>query len=170
MACLQPNRAPAGPIYHRQIDNQNRRPAASSEVLTEIYVPMHALPSCMTKVKEQTKSNRANIFYRTVRFIQNDNESFLAWAKEAYACVIFNLHVEHTAHNIAAAANALRGLIDLAIADGGSYYLTYHRFADKHQLLSCYPQFPKLLSEKLRLDPREIFSSDWYCHYKRMFS
>ena len=28
--------------------------------------------------------------------IEQDHESFLAWARKPYACVIFNLHIEHT--------------------------------------------------------------------------
>ena len=46
----------------------------------------------------------ANIVYGTVRLIERDDESFLAWAREPYACVIFNLHVEHTAGRLSARA------------------------------------------------------------------
>lgn len=33
----------------------------------------------------------------TIRLIERDDETFLAWARQPYACVIFNLHVVHTA-------------------------------------------------------------------------
>ena len=36
------------------------------------------------------------MIYGTVRLIERDDETFLAWARDRYACVIFNLHVEHT--------------------------------------------------------------------------
>jgi FAD/FMN-containing dehydrogenase len=61
-------------------------------------------------------------------------------------------------------------MIDLAIARGGNYYLTYHRFARREQLLNCYPQFEKFLQLKKIYDPAERFQSDWYRHYRKMFS
>ncbi len=30
-----------------------------------------------------------DIIYGTVRFIQRDDESFMPWAKDSYACIIF---------------------------------------------------------------------------------
>ena len=53
------------------------------------------------------------VIYGTVRLIERDDETFLAWAREPWACVIFNLHVTHTPAGIAAATDAFRRLIDL---------------------------------------------------------
>ena len=66
-------------------------------------------------------------------------------------------------------ALAFRALIDLGIKYGGSYYLTYHRFATKEQVEACYPQFKEFLELKVKHDPNEMFQSDWYRHYKKMF-
>lgn len=60
--------------------------------------------------------------------------------------------------------------MSLAIGYGGSFYLTYHRFATREQLLQCYPQFPEWLQLKRAHDPEERFQSDWYRHVKAMFS
>ena len=67
------------------------------------------------------------------------------------------------------AAAAFRGLIDLGIKYGGSYYLTYHRFATKEQVETCYPQFREFLERKLKYDPQELFQSTWYRHYRQLF-
>ena len=68
------------------------------------------------------------------------------------------------------AADAFRALIDLGIRHGGSYYLTYHRWARKDQVERCYPQLPAFLSLKRQFDPGEIFQSNWYRHYRDMFA
>jgi hypothetical protein len=52
----------------------------------------------------------------------------MPWARDRYACVVFNLHVTHDLQGIDHAARGFRSLIDLAIRYSGSYYLTYHRF------------------------------------------
>jgi hypothetical protein len=82
--------------------------------------------------------------------------------------VIFNLHVEHDDADVARAADTFRGLIDLAIDRQGSYYLTYHRWATRRQLETCYPQFRDFLGRKAAHDPSELFQSDWYRHQRAL--
>ena len=113
--------------------------------------------------------DQVEIIYGTVRLIEQDKESFLAWARKPYACVIFNLHIDHTPQAIDAAADAFRDLIDLGIAHGGSYYLTYHRWARKDQVERCYPRMREFLAAKRLYDPGEVFQSNWYRHHREMF-
>jgi hypothetical protein len=58
-------------------------------------------------------------------------------------------------------------LIDVAIRFGGTYYLTYHRWATREQLLRCHPRLPDFLARKRERDPRGAFRSDWYRHVVR---
>ncbi len=142
----------------------------SSLIITEVYVPRPDLSEFLAQAADLLRSNRTIVIYGTVRLIEKDNESFLAWAKEPYACVIFNLLTLHTQAGIDASAQSFRGLIDLAIARGGSYYLTYHKFAKPEQVLACYPQFKQFLDLKRNYDPAERFQSDWYRHYRKLFA
>jgi hypothetical protein len=81
----------------------------------------------MQEAAQDFRKNQVNVVYGTVRFIERDGESFLQWAKQSYACIIFNLHVVHTPDGKEHSAAAFRRLIDMAVRRGGSYYLTYHR-------------------------------------------
>jgi FAD/FMN-containing dehydrogenase len=142
----------------------------SSLVITEIYVPRTDLPNFLVQAAELLRSNRTIVIYGTVRLIEKDDESFLAWARKPYACVIFNLLTVHTPGGIEAAARSFRGLIDLAIARSGSYYLTYHKFAKPEQVVACYPQFKEFLGLKRKYDPAERFQSEWYRYYQTLFA
>ena len=142
----------------------------SSLIITEIYVPRTDLPDFLAQAAELLRSNHTIVIYGTVRLIEKDNESFLAWAKQPYACIIFNLLTFHTPERIEASARSFRGLIDLAIARSGSYYLTYHKFAKPEQVLACYPQFKEFLELKRKYDPAERFQSDWYRYYRKLFA
>ena len=142
----------------------------SSLIITEIYVPRTDLPDFLAQAAELLRSNRTIVIYGTVRLIERDDESFLAWAKESYACIIFNLLTLHTPDGIEASARSFRGLIGLAIARGGSYYLTYHKFAKPEQVMACYPQFKQFLDLKRKYDPTERFQSDWYRYYRKLFA
>ena len=156
--------------YHLQLDQIMDSEHPGTEVITEIYVPRRSLSDFFGAVRDDFRSNNVNVIYGTVRLIEQDSESFLAWATKPWACVIFNLHTEHSASGIAHSADAFRRLIDLAIRFGGSYYLTYHRFATKAQIETCYPQFHEFLARKRSFDPAERFQSDWYRHFRAMFA
>ncbi|MBW8064690.1 MAG: FAD-binding oxidoreductase [Nitrospira sp.] len=156
--------------YHVWLDKQLGATEKATEMITEIYVPRHALVRFMEDVRKDFRAHRVEIIYGTIRLIERDDESFLAWAKESYACVIFNLHTVHTPQGLKRSARAFRRLIDLAIRYHGGYYLTYHRFATRTQVETCYPQFPEFLRLKRKYDPKERFQSDWYRHYRVMFA
>ena len=113
-------------------------------------------------MREDFLQHHVDVIYGTIRLIERDDESFLPWARQRSACVIFNVHTPHTPDGLSNSAAALRRLIDHAIAQGGSYYLTYHRHARRDQLLACYPELPDMLRLKRVYDPEEKFQSEWY--------
>jgi FAD/FMN-containing dehydrogenase len=155
--------------YHREIDRRTAAPNRATESITEIYCERPQLEPFMEDVRQLARREKFEIIYGTVRLIEQDRESFLAWARKPYACVIFNLHVEHTSTGTIHAGDAFRRLIDAGIKHGGSYYPTYHRYALKRQVDACFPQFRDFLLLKRKYDPQELFQSDWYRHYKRMY-
>ena len=155
--------------YHRTLDAALGGPP-STEMISEIYVPRAALGGFFEDVRETFRGNAVPIVYGTVRLIERDAETFLPWAREPWACTIFNLHVEHTPAGIARAADAFRALIDMALERSGSYFLTYHRWARRDQVEAAYPRFVGFLRAKLEQDPRERFQSDWWRHYRALFA
>lgn len=156
--------------YHAALDQQLGARVKGSEMNTEVYVPRERLADFLAAVREDFRRNRTTMIYGTVRVVRRDDESFLAYAREDFACVVFTLHVDHDAAGLAKAGEEFRGLIDRAVEMGGSYFLTYHRWATREQVLRCYPQLPEFLELKRRHDPAELFQSDWYRHYRAMFS
>lgn len=156
--------------YHREIDSKMHAPYPATEIITEINVPRPALTGFLDEVKEDFRKNKIELIYGTVRIIEGDDESFLPWAKQPYACTIFNLHTVHSPEGLHRSEHAFRRLIDMAARRGGTYYLTYHRYATRGQVESCYPQFAEFLRLKMKYDPEERFQSDWYRHYRSMFA
>jgi FAD/FMN-containing dehydrogenase len=156
--------------YHLELDARLGATSPGSEMITELYVPRRDLPAFMAEVAHDFRTHQTPVIYGTVRLVERDDETLLAWAREPWACIVFNLHVDHTPEGIARAIDAFRRLIDRALAYGGSFYLTYHRWATREQVEAAYPQFVRFLREKLRRDPEERFQSDWYRHYRETFS
>ncbi len=155
--------------YHRDLDRQLGAAVRATEMITEIYVPRAALTAFMAGVREDFRTNGVEIIYGTVRLIERDDESRLAWARQNWACAIFNLHVRHDEAGLAKAGADFRRLIGRGLAEDGSYYLTYHRWATREQVLAAHPAMPEFLRLKRQYDPAELFQSDWYQHYRAMF-
>ena len=156
--------------YHREIDAKLHAPYPATEMITEIDVPRPMLKGFLDEVREDFRENKVELIYGTVRLIERDDESFLPWAKHPYACTIFNLHSVHSPEGLQRSADTFRRLLDMAARRQGTYYLTYHRYANREQVETCYPQFAEFLRLKKKYDPEERFQSDWYRHYRTVFS
>ena len=154
----------------RLIDIAQGARAPGSLMITELYVPRNRLPEFLTRAGETIRETKANLVYGTVRYIEKDDETFLAWAREPFACAVMNLRVTHDEAGLEEARRQFQALIDVALSMDGSYFLTYHRWARKDQVLRAYPQLPEFVKLKLRYDPEERFQSEWYRHYKRMLA
>jgi FAD/FMN-containing dehydrogenase len=141
-----------------------------TEMITEVYVSKENFVPLLSQARKDFLAHSVDMTYGTIRFIERDSESFLAWAKEPSVCIVCNLHVLHTDDGKKKAAEDFRRIIDRAIQFGGRYYLTYHRWATRAQVETCYPQFVEFLRLKRKYDPEERFQSDWYRHYKEMFA
>ncbi|MCW2950106.1 MAG: hypothetical protein JWN41_1119 [Thermoleophilia bacterium] len=136
----------------------------STLMISELYVPRRDLPAFLRSAASVLRESDVEVLYGTVRLIERDDATTLRWAREPWACTIFNLLVEHTEHGTERAAEAFRQLIDAALDFGGSYYLTYHRWARAEQLVRAHPMIGEFVAAKQVWDPNGVFRSDWYDH------
>ena len=65
-------------------------------MITELYVPRAALGAFLSAVRADFRQHGVQVIYGTIRLIERDTESFLAWAREPWVCTVMNLHVDHT--------------------------------------------------------------------------
>jgi FAD/FMN-containing dehydrogenase len=159
---------PAG--YHQEIEKRLGADYVGADLILEVYVPRNELISLFEEARRVLLESGMPLIYGTVRFIEQDKDSFLAWAKKRYACVIFSLHTSGETQALKKTGEVCRQLIRAANKRGGSFYLTYNRFATRDDLASAYPQFQDFLRLKKRYDPRETLQSDWYRYYKDLYA
>jgi FAD/FMN-containing dehydrogenase len=154
--------------YHLALDREAGRFHRATEMISELYVPRPALSTFLASVAADLRRHETDAIYGTVRLIEQDHETFLPWARQPWACIVFNLCTTHTPEGLSRSADAFRRLIDRARDSGGSFYLTYHRWATAEQMEECHPQLRAFLTLKQAFDPDERFSSDWYVHCRRL--
>lgn len=106
-------------IYDADYDEHLRQVSPDytpgSLMITEAYVPRARLSDFMVAVAEDGRRHAMDVIYGTIRLIAQDGETFLPWARQDYACVIFNLRVEHSDAGIAKAQSDFQRLIDRAL-------------------------------------------------------
>lgn len=156
--------------YHELIDSKPGMQGHGTEVLMEMYVPRDRLVDFMDGARNALREVGANVVYGTIRLIERDNETFLAWAKESFACIIFNLHTPHTTAGLHDSERACRIMIDLLLPMNGACSLAYQQFATREQIEAMFPKFVPFLRFKRKYDASEVFQSNWYRHYKEMFA
>lgn len=145
-------------------------PTPESLVIGEHYVPRTQLVAFLEQAARALRTLGAEVIYGTIRAIERDTTTFLPWASDDFACVIFNLRTPHTAAGRERTSNAFRALVNLSNNLGGSFFLTYHRYATPDQVERCYPRIRQWLALKKLHDPAELFCSDWYQHYRDAFA
>ena len=155
----------AGDLLARQLGWSN----FASLMISEIYVPRDRFTHFMAEARRSAQETGANVVYGTVRLIEAEDETFLRWAKRDFACIIFNLLVEHSLEGIDRGQAQFQSLIDCALNEGGCYYLTYHRWARPDQIERAYPEFREFLDLKDQYDAYGVFTSEWHRHYRQMF-
>ena len=139
-------------------------------VIGEHYVPRDKLLAFMEQARAVFRESASEVIYGTIRAVMRDTVSFLPWAKDDFACVIFNLRTPHSAEGLRQTADTFRALIDASNGLGGSFFLTYHRYASAAQVEAGYPRFRLWLALKKHYDPDEVFASSWYTHYRNAFA
>lgn len=152
---------------HRAVDAAGH---PGNEVPTELYVPRGRLADFMAAARAILRGGGTPVIYGAVRFVEPDDVTFLPWAVDRWACVVFHLHVAPTPEATDRAAGVVRELIDEALERSGSFHLAYHRWATREQIQTAYPGFEEFLRLKRFHDPEERFQSDWYRHMRGLFA
>jgi hypothetical protein len=59
-----------------------------TEMITEIYTPKENFLPLMATARQDFIDHGVDMTYGTIRFIEQDAESFLAWAVEPSVCIV----------------------------------------------------------------------------------
>lgn len=148
--------------YHGEIDRSLGH--VGSEKICELYVPRGELARFLSAARNVLE--HADVVYGTVRWIERDPLTALAWAREPWVCVVFNLHTSHDAAGRADTSRTMGALYDLALRMEGSFYLTYGADASLAQVRAAYPGFDAFARAKAEHDPEGRFASDWWKRYR----
>jgi len=134
-----------------------------------LLVPPHEVGALLEEARALCDEWRMPLAAASLRRTREENETFLRWARREYAALSLRFDEPQVLGAAVRATQLRRALLDAAIARGGSFALHCTPEATRAQIESCYPELPRFLAEKRRVDPTERLSNAWYLHYRRLF-
>ncbi len=142
------------------------RSGKDTDIIQEYFVPIERFVPFMDRFREILVAGRMNVLSSTVRYVAADSTPVLAYApdKDVFAIIQMS-NVGLSAEGQAQAEAVTRQLVDAAIENGGTYYLTYQLYPTPEQLYRAYPRAGAAFERKRFYDPQERFSSQFYERY-----
>ena len=146
-----------------ELEPRTRR--ISTYVLQEYFIPeRNFLPfaRALAATLQQRQVAAVNV---SIRHSPADTVSLLPWAAEdVFSFVLYYKQRTHAAAR-EAVGHWTRELIELALANGGRYYLPYQLHASQDQFERAYPEVAALRQAKRALDPQGRFSNELWARY-----
>ena len=144
------------------------RSPGNTDIIQEYYVPVENFVPFMDRFRDILGAGKMNVLSSTVRYVSPNATPALAYAPRRAAFAIIqmsNIGLDREGQDHAAAVT--RQLVDAAIQNGGTYYLTYQLYPTAEQLGRAYPRAREAFERKRFYDPDETFSNQFYDLYGR---
>jgi FAD/FMN-containing dehydrogenase len=140
--------------------------AKSTFVLQEYFVPTDRFGDFVAKLPAVLKRSPANVLNIAIRHTPAQPGTLLSWAPHETFCFVLYYEQGVTPADRAVVRSWTAQLIQLAIDEGGDYYLPYQIVATKAQFLKAYPRAPEYFALKKKLDPTYKFHNRlWDAYY-----
>lgn len=136
--------------------------------LQEFFLPVGQLTAFLDAGRAVLREEDFQLLNTTLRFVPRNTDAFLSYATgdRVSAVVYFRQPLREAA--IARTTRVMRRLLEAALAVGGTYYLSYHRYATAEQLLRAYPAMADFFRYKHKLDPGGLFQNQFAAHYREL--
>jgi FAD/FMN-containing dehydrogenase len=143
----------------------NRDPKFT-EILHEYFVPPNQLTAFLDRIRPiLSHSEGIDLLNVTLRFVQRDRDTILAYAREDEIGLVMLFRYLTTAESDARMRAVTERLIEAALACEGSYYLPYRPHATVGQFRRAYPRCDEFVELKRKYDPTEVFENSFYRDY-----
>src|SRR5437773_572270 len=131
-----------------------------TDIIQEYYVPIENFVPFMDRFREILVAGKMNVLSSTVRYVTPNATPALAYAPRRSAFAIIQMSNVGLSPDAQARAEAVtRQLVDAALEQGGTYYLTYQLYPTADQLHRAYPNARRAFARKRFYDPDETFTN-----------
>lgn len=144
-------------LMNEPVATLDDRDPTRTDILHEYFVSPDRFSEFIDACKDVIPSSYQQLLNVTLRFVDTDNESILAYATEPRIAAVMLFSQEMTVRGEADMARMTSALIERTLAIGGTYYLPYRLHATGDQFRRGYPRAPEFAAYKRRQDPDLVF-------------
>jgi FAD/FMN-containing dehydrogenase len=139
---------------------------SSTDLLQEYFIPERNFTQFIHDIKPILKNSKIDLLNITIRGVQQDNDSYLNYARENVFGFVFLFNQKKTEEQEEEMKILTNQLVDVALKNEGTFYLPYRLHIDKAKMRKSYPNADKFFELKLKYDPNELFNNKFYEHYR----
>jgi len=144
-------------LLNEPVANLAGRDRARTDILHEYFLPPEHLEAFLAACRTAIPASRQDLLNITLRYVQADPTSVLAYARERRVAAVMLFSQRLTRADDEDMATLTQRLVDAALDVGGSYYLPYRLHARRDQLARAYPRLEEFQAGKRRHDPGLLF-------------
>jgi decaprenylphospho-beta-D-ribofuranose 2-oxidase len=137
-----------------------------NDLLQEYFIPVEEFAGFVEDMKSVLQGADLNLLNITVRYVNQDQEAVLSYAKEemfALVC-LFNTSLSDKAQS--EMKLGIQQILDKVILHRGSYYLPYAAYPSLIQFQSAYPHYAEFFNKKNEYDSDHLFMNYFYEQYE----
>lgn len=129
----------------------------STYLLQEYFIPVPRFMPFVRDMAAILRKHQVNTLNVSIRHSPADANSLLAWAPvEVFAFVLY--YKQRTSEQASTEVRSwTQELVDVALRNGGRYYLPYRLDATREQFNRAYPEISAFVDLKARVDPNNRF-------------
>lgn len=154
-------------LLNEGVEVFQNRSAASTDILHEYFVPRSGVASFIAALRETIPKHDVDLLNVTVRFVEEDRDTFLRYATEEMFAFVMLFNQPTTAAAESEMETVSQALIEASLAAGGRYYLPYRLHATPAEFARAYPQGAEFFAQKRKYDPDGVFQNKFYLKYGR---
>ncbi len=138
----------------------------TTSILQEYFIPVDQLNAFLDKTRKIIKENKVNVLNISIRYVPEDTDSTLAYARSESFAFVFYINVSRSNNYAQWREKWTQELIDASLDLGGTFYLPYQLYATKEQFNRAYgDRVPAFLAAKNKYDPHGLFNNEMLKKY-----
>jgi FAD/FMN-containing dehydrogenase len=142
------------------------RQPGKNDLLQEYFIPVDEFADFVLSMKKVLSEEQLNLLNITVRYVNEDREALLSYAREDMFALVCLFHTPLSAREQAKFKEGIRRVIDAVLRHRGTYYLPYAPYPSVSQFRAAYPEQDEFFLRKEQFDPERLFMNDFYARYK----
>jgi decaprenylphospho-beta-D-ribofuranose 2-oxidase len=142
------------------------RAPGKNDLLQEYFIPVNEFSGFVNDLKAVLHKEDLNLLNITVRYVNQDQEAVLSYAREDMFALVCLFNVPLSEQGQQRVKQSMQNILDKVIQHRGTYYLPYAAYPSVRQFRAVYPNYGVFFQKKDQYDPNHLFMNYFYEDYK----